>query len=103
MRLQFRMLELFDAMLYSADFPDGFRAAVGLRGFQTGLGRQPQTNQQKIDHAALQCVLRCILADFGYVDATPLACPPRAGQMDQDRINHITAAAFAELHQPGAI
>jgi len=28
MRLQFRMLELFDAMLYSADFPEGFRAAV---------------------------------------------------------------------------
>ena len=36
MRLQYRMLELFDAMLYSADFPEGFRAAVELRGFQRG-------------------------------------------------------------------
>ena len=36
MRLQFRMLELFDAMLYSADFPEGFRAAVELRGFRVG-------------------------------------------------------------------
>ncbi len=34
MRLQYRMLELFDAMLYSADFPEGFRAAVELRAFK---------------------------------------------------------------------
>src|SRR5664279_4494361 len=43
MRLQFRLLELFDAMLYSADFPEGFRAAVEVRGFRAGRGRQPQT------------------------------------------------------------
>ena len=28
MKLQYRLLELFDAMLYSAEFPDGFRAAL---------------------------------------------------------------------------
>ncbi len=39
MRLQYRLLELFDAMLYSADFPEGFRAAVELRGFR--VGREP--------------------------------------------------------------
>src|SRR5688572_2906342 len=39
--LQLRILELFDAMLYSADFPEGFRAAVELRGFDFGAGRQP--------------------------------------------------------------
>ena len=69
MRLQFRMLELFDAMLYSADFPEGIRAAVELRGFQVGRGRQPQTDRQTIDYRMLQNVLQCILADFGYVDA----------------------------------
>lgn len=67
MRLQFRMLELFDAMLYSVDFPEGFRAAVELRGFQVGSGRQPQTDNQGVDRAALQRVLLCILAEFGYV------------------------------------
>jgi len=36
MRLQFRLLELFDAMLYSADFPDGFRAAVELARLRFG-------------------------------------------------------------------
>ena len=41
MQLQFRLLELFDAMLYSADFPEGFRAAIELRGFNFGKSRQP--------------------------------------------------------------
>ena len=31
--LQYRLLKLFDAMLYSAEFPEGFRAALQLRGF----------------------------------------------------------------------
>ncbi len=49
MRLQFRMVELFDALLYSADLPDGFRAGVELRGFDINPGRQPQTGRQRID------------------------------------------------------
>ena len=54
MRLQFRMLELFDAMLYSADFPEGFRAAVELRGFKVG-PQPPTANRQaegRLPHAA---------------------------------------------------
>src|SRR5688500_16477722 len=45
--LQMRLLELFDTMLYSADFPDGFRAAVELRGFGMGRSRQPLSNNQE--------------------------------------------------------
>ena len=103
MRLQFRMLELFDAMLYSADFPEGFRAAVELRGFQVGRSRQPQTDKQKIDFAALQQVLRCILADFGYVECPASSCPPRTGNIDQDRVSHIAATVLETLRQRGAI
>jgi 4-hydroxy-tetrahydrodipicolinate synthase len=103
MRLQFRMLELLDAMLAAADFPQGFRAAVELRGFRVGASRQPQSERQKFDYSALQRVLRCILADFGYVDAPPEGCPPRTGQIDVDRIRHVTAAVVHELRQRGAI
>ena len=103
MRLQFRMLELFDAMLYSADFPEGFRAAVELRGFQVGRSRQPQSDRQKVDFGALQSVLRCILAEFGYVDAPPLGCPPRTGNIDQDRISHLAAAVIQQLRERGAV
>ena len=37
-----RELTLFDAMLYSAEFPDGFRAALKLRGIEPGPSRQPK-------------------------------------------------------------
>jgi len=102
MRLQFRLLELFDCMVYSADFPEGFRAAVELRGFRVGRSRQPQSGSQAVDFAALQNVLRCILAEFGYVDAPPEGCPPRTGNIDRDRISHIVAAVVHELrgHSP---
>jgi dihydrodipicolinate synthase/N-acetylneuraminate lyase len=103
MSLQFRLLELFDTMLFSADFPEGFRAAVELRGFQTGRGRQPQTDGQGIDRVALQKVLQCILADSGYADAPAEGCPPRTGNIDRDRINHITASVLRELQKRGAL
>jgi dihydrodipicolinate synthase/N-acetylneuraminate lyase len=103
MRMQYRLLELFDAMLYSADFPEGFRAAVELRGFHVGRSRQPQTEQQRVDYTALQRVLRCILAEFGYVDAPAGSCPARSGNIAQDRISHIAAAVVEELRQRGAV
>jgi dihydrodipicolinate synthase/N-acetylneuraminate lyase len=103
MRLQFRMLELFDAMLYSADFPEGFRAAVELRGFRVGRSRQPQTDRQQFDRAAVQKVLQCILADFGYVETPTSGCPPRTGNLDEDRISHVAAAVLEELQRRGAV
>src|SRR3954469_5105750 len=69
MTLQLRLIELFDAMLYSADFPEGFRAAVDLRGFRFGKGRQPLSEPQQVDRDKLQRTLQCILADFGVADA----------------------------------
>jgi 4-hydroxy-tetrahydrodipicolinate synthase len=103
MRLQYRLLELFDAMLYSADFPEGFRAAVELRGFRLGASRQPRTDTQRIDYAALQSVLRCILADNGYADAPAEGCPARTGNIDQDRIRHIASQVVQELRQRGVV
>jgi dihydrodipicolinate synthase/N-acetylneuraminate lyase len=103
MRLQFRMLELFDTMLYAADFPEGFRAAVELRGFRVGRSRQPQTDKQKIDYLTLQNVLQCILADFGCADRPAGGCPPRTGNLDQDRVSHIAATVLETLRQRGAL
>jgi dihydrodipicolinate synthase/N-acetylneuraminate lyase len=103
MQLQYRMLELFDAMLYSADFPEGFRAAVELRGFAVGASRQPQTDQQRFDRAGLQKVLQCILSDFGYLKVAPVCCPPRTGNIGADRISHIAATVLEELQRRGAL
>ena len=64
-KLQYGLLTLFDAMLTSADFPEGFRAAVELRGIRLGRSRQPLTERQQADRAELQKVLRRILNDLG--------------------------------------
>ncbi|MDZ4820017.1 MAG: dihydrodipicolinate synthase family protein [Planctomycetota bacterium] len=99
--LQLRLLELFDAMLYSADFPEGFRAAVELRGFNFGIGRQPMSESQQVDRNALQKVLQCILHDFGFVDPPGGGCATRTGNMNADRISQITAQVIDQLRQKG--
>jgi len=102
-KLQLRLIELFDAMLYSADFPEGFRAAVELRGFNFGRGRQPLSEAQTIDRMALQRVLRCILADFGVVDPPLEGCVVRTGNIERDKIEQVTQAVLASLKQRGMI
>ncbi len=103
MRIQYRLLELFDTMLFSADFPEGFRAGVEIRGINLGRSRQPLSEVQRIDRVALGKVLQCILAEFGYVDAPREGCTPRSGNLSQDRVAQITASVLAELRERGAI
>src|SRR3954465_9816951 len=85
-KLQLRLIELFDTMLYSADFPEGFRAAVELRGVRMGKSRQPMTTEQRVDRTALQKTLQCILSDFGYVSPPEEGCALRTGQPSADKV-----------------
>ena len=103
MRIQYRLLELFDTMLYSADFPEGFRAGAEIRGFRMGASRQPMSDKQRVDRVGLERVLRCILSDFGYVDAPSEGCPPRTGDVAQDRVRQITASVLETLRERGVI
>jgi dihydrodipicolinate synthase/N-acetylneuraminate lyase len=101
MKWQYRILELFDAMLYPFEFPDGFRAAAELRGFRFGRSRQPQTGAQRSDRAALARVLECILADFGLVDPPAAGCAPRTGNTTQDKIEQVVFEVMHELEKRG--
>ncbi|MDC0937102.1 dihydrodipicolinate synthase family protein, partial [Pirellulales bacterium] len=101
--LQFRLLELFDTMLYSADFPGGFRAAIGLRGFDLGKSRQPMSELQRIDNSTLENVLQCILADFGVVETPPGGCPPARPSVDRDQIARIAQEVIDDLRKQGAL
>ena len=100
-KLQLRLIELFDTMLYSADFPEGFRAAVDLRGFDFGRGRQPLSEAQQVDRAALQRVLHCIIADFGVMDGPCEGCAVRTGNLEHDKIEQVTRAVLAEIQERG--
>ena len=103
MKWQYRLIELFDAMLYSADFPEGFRAAVELRGFRMGKSRQPMTPEQQVDRTALQKILQCILADFGYVMPPEEGCAIRTGQPTPDKVSQIVTSVMHELRKRGAM
>lgn len=54
MRLQYRLLPLFDAMLGLGEFPEGFRAGARSRGWDLGQGRVPITAEQREVVAAKQ-------------------------------------------------
>jgi len=78
MQIQFRLIELFDTMLHGADFPDGFRAGVELRGFSMGRSRQPLSGEQVVDRDKLKNLLECLISDFGVVER-PAFCEARRG------------------------
>lgn len=89
--LQYRLLRLFDAMLYSAEFPEGFRVALNLRGIRTGPGRQPQSSVQQQSLSKLQDQLYGILTAEGWADAVP----------HDDQIARIVRQVLADLQQTG--
>jgi 4-hydroxy-tetrahydrodipicolinate synthase len=101
LRVQYSLLELFDVALFSADFPEGFRAAVEMRGFQVGASRQPLSENQQVDRAGLQRVLQCILSEFGYVEPPREGCPTRTGNLQEDRVNQIVTGVIEELRNRG--
>ena len=103
MKWQYRILELFDAMLFPFEFPDGFRAAAELRGFRFGRGRQPQTSAQRADRSALASVLQCILADFELVEPPPGGCAPRTQQIERDKVEQVVLEVMQELHKRGVL
>jgi dihydrodipicolinate synthase/N-acetylneuraminate lyase len=74
--IQYDLVTLFDAMIYHSEFPEGFRAAASLRGFDLGVGRQPLSDEQRRDLATLRDTLQCLLAAHGFADQPLAGCPP---------------------------
>jgi len=97
-RLQYALRKLFDAMLYAADFPEGFRVGVALRGFRMGRGRQPLSEKHEAALAKLRTTLSGLLAEEGLTGATP----PAAG-IDPEQIGQIVAGVLAALRQRGVV
>ena len=94
-RLQYDLVTLFDAMIYQAEFPEGFRAAASLRGFDLGVGRQPLSEQQQSDLSALRGTLQCLLAAHGFTDQPLSGCPPQLSRTESGR-------SFAPTEAPSA-
>ncbi len=101
-RVQYDLVTLFDTMIYSAEFPDGFRAAVELRGFKMGTGRQPLSPEQKTDLSTLSRTLQCMLADHGFTDEPVGGCPTgESSDVAPEEVNTIVRNVVAELRRRG--
>jgi 4-hydroxy-tetrahydrodipicolinate synthase len=98
--LQYRLLPLFDTMLYSAEFPEGFRAGVSLRGFDTGRGRQPQSPAQQQSLVKLRDQIQCLLAAEGFVNE-PLGGCPVGDTIDNEQVARIVQGVVGELKRRG--
>jgi len=96
--LQFRLLRLFDAMLDSAEFPEGFRAALKLRGIKAGPGRQPQSTSQQLELGELSHQLQCLLAGEGFTDVPADGCPTDTS-IDPDQLAEIVHRVVNQFRQ----
>ncbi len=99
--LQYKLLALFDAMIYSADFPEGFRAALSLRGIRTGKGRQPMSEEQQIELETVRKTLQCLLAEEGFADQPVGGCSATAGDAHGEVVQEIVQGVLAELQRRG--
>lgn len=68
-RLQFKLLEVFDAMVSATNFPEGFRAGYEIRGFQVGPARHPLSVSEQARMEEFRTRIACLLADCGYPEA----------------------------------
>jgi dihydrodipicolinate synthase/N-acetylneuraminate lyase len=103
MQWQFRLLELFDAMLSPWEFPDGFRAAAELRGFHFGPGRQPQTSAQRANQLVLRSKLQRLLASLELVDRPAAGLPTRNRVVTTENLEQVVVKVLQELGNRGVI
>jgi len=108
MHWQYRLLELFDAMLYPFEFPYGFKAAAELRGFHFGSGRLDFTPAQRAENESLTRILQCILADLELVQRPDAGCalPTRAADVSQlgtPQLQEIIGRVVSELKNRGMV
>lgn len=68
-RVQLKIQELIGTMFAAGNFPEGFRAAVALRGFDPGPPRFPMGPQEQAGLEEAKGKLACILGECGYPEA----------------------------------
>src|SRR5262249_30567265 len=99
--LQYKVLTLFDAMMGSADFPEGFRAALKLRGIDAGDSRQPFSSDQLLKMETISRSLACLLSEEGFADQPVGGCPVGAERIDPEQVGRIVRGVLAELKDRG--
>jgi len=105
-RIQFKLLELIDLLIFGVSFPEGVRAALGVRGFAMGQTRQPLSPKEQCDVGAVRQTLHCILSEHGFVadvGAGPGACgppfPADGDGLSEERVARIVAEVVRRIRE----
>ncbi|MCX5662060.1 MAG: dihydrodipicolinate synthase family protein [Planctomycetota bacterium] len=99
-RIQYQMLALIEVMLTGADFPEGFRAGMSVRGFRMGRGRQHQSAASQLNIDRITNSIQCLIAEHGLVSQPAGGCPvpgASAGGVDEAALKEIVAKVLAKL------
>ncbi len=68
-RIQFKLLDLINTMLYAPDFPHGFRIGYELRGFNMGSSRYVLSSREKEELGNIRSKVACLLTECGFEEA----------------------------------
>lgn len=97
-RIQYQMLDLIEVMLLSADFPEGFRAGMTVRGFNMGRGRHHRSAAKQVDIEKITRTIHCLVAEHGLVSPPPGGCPvPGSDDIDENTVREIVAKVMQQL------
>ena len=93
--IQYQMLDLIEVMLTGADFPEGFRAGLTVRGFSMGRGRMHQSASSQLNIERITRTIQCLIAEHGLVPAPPEGCDTSG--VDNHTIQEIVARVMSQL------
>jgi 4-hydroxy-tetrahydrodipicolinate synthase len=85
-RIQLKLLDLINTMLFGTNFPEGFRAGMSLRGFDLGTTRQLLSPREQTDLEEIRGKIACILAECGFMEAAS-ACRSASSGVTSARIS----------------
>jgi 4-hydroxy-tetrahydrodipicolinate synthase len=97
MQLQYRLLPLFDAMLSTLEFPEGFRRGARIRGWDLGESRQPLSPQQATAADVAQGKLQEMLSGFDFMQSRPNPAREISSGASDSVINRIVHEVLSQL------
>ena len=89
-RVQLKIQELIATMFAAGNFPEGFRAAVALRGFNPGPPRFPMSRSELENLEEAKGRLACLLGECGYAEAAR-ECEIRHGTTGNNQLGRFDA------------
>jgi 4-hydroxy-tetrahydrodipicolinate synthase len=96
--IQYQLLALIEVMLTGAEFPEGFRAGMRVRGFNMGHGRHRQSASAQVSIERITDSIQCLVSEHGLVGPPPGGCPvPGAPPVDTQTVQEIVARVMARL------